>query len=251
MYRAEWWELADLLWVALLVPQLFTIMLFHFSPRTPVSSASCHGDTVGLHTMRLGTLQQVWLRKTHYLTQPFWLMMKICERSCHATGQTILAQEKIWAGLRSIVGSGRQARENKEAGGRSGLSYEGEKEERYWKRFGWEWRRSVEKTAAGGKITSGEEEKKKEANHLFDGMIWQAQYWRHFLPQAEPHIERPRSTFKCMRDQQFADAESDARAKCQSEKTISILIVTADSGEKGAGAVSCLSPRSANSRIYE
>lgn len=72
--RAEWWEPVYLLQVALLVSPLFTIKLFHFSPRTTISRARCHGDTVGLHAMRMETLQRVWLRETHYLTQPSWLM---------------------------------------------------------------------------------------------------------------------------------------------------------------------------------
>lgn len=100
-------------------------MLLHFSPKTPVSSASFRGDAGGLHTMRKATLQRVWLREAHYLTQSFQLRRKICERSCQATGRSNLAQEKSWAGLRSTV-----ANRTKNGGGGGGGE---EKEERYWK----------------------------------------------------------------------------------------------------------------------
>lgn len=36
---------------------------------------------------------------------------KICEHSCHATGWYILTEEKIWAGLSSIVGRQTEGRE--------------------------------------------------------------------------------------------------------------------------------------------
>lgn len=85
--RAEWWKLVHLLCRCL---SCLPLCSFTSLQGPPVCSASCHGDTVGLHTMRMGTLQQVWLRETHYLTQPFWLMRKICERSCHATGRPSL-----------------------------------------------------------------------------------------------------------------------------------------------------------------
>lgn len=61
---------------------------------------SCHGDIVGLHIMRMGTLHQVRLRETHYLMQPFLLSRRICGRSCHATGQSILTQGRMLAGHR-------------------------------------------------------------------------------------------------------------------------------------------------------
>lgn len=91
MVNAKSWLVSELLILCL----LFTIMLFHFSPRIHVCNASCHGDTVCLHTMKKVTLQQVRLREVHSLTQLFWLMRKICECSCHATGRSNLAPENI------------------------------------------------------------------------------------------------------------------------------------------------------------
>lgn len=133
-------------------------MLFHFSPRTPVGSASCHGDTVGLHTMR--TLQQVWLRESHYLMQPFWLMRKICKRGCHATGRSSLLRKRSRQGSAALWrGEGKQEEEGRQRRG-SGQYEEKEKVEMYWKRFGWEWGGGVEKIMKWEKITSREEEDK-------------------------------------------------------------------------------------------
>lgn len=59
----------------------------------------------------------------------------ICERSCHATGRSIiLAQEKIWGGHGGIVGRGRQTGGREEAEGQSE-----EEVEKIWLRARWKY----------------------------------------------------------------------------------------------------------------
>ncbi len=103
--------------------------------------------------MRKGTLQQVWLRETHYLTQPFWLMRKICERSCHATGRPSLL------GRRSGQGSAASWEGGRQKGGREDAE---EKERTVITGDGGEGGKIQKKDLEGGKIMSRDEEKKKE-----------------------------------------------------------------------------------------
>lgn len=99
---------------------------------------------------------------------------KICEHSCHATGWYIFAEEKILAGLSSVVGrqtEGREEVEDKEyAIIRGG---EGNVLEKIW-----ELCKSLE-------VISRDEEKKKteEERCLSNGEIWWPQYRQHFLPK--------------------------------------------------------------------